>query len=326
MVRVSDSPIAALGRYGPGCSPCASLEEARGYVRRLTEGHYENFSVLSRLVPGELREDFAGVYAFCRWSDDLADEIGGSEAERERSLGLLGWWRGELERCIEFAGGSGGEPGHPVMQVLAGTLQRHPLDEKAFHDLIDAFEQDQRVTRYETWDQLLGYCTRSADPVGRLVLGLGGIDVREDQWSEHVAMSDATCSALQLTNFWQDVRRDLVDRDRVYLPSAETGIDGGTLEGWLDRGDEPEVRVRYIKAVRSLAERTRLLFEQGRGLPDAMRGTPAEGLRKAVWLFGAGGERVLSKVERGGCATLWHRPRLGRLSKAGLVIRAGLMR
>jgi squalene synthase HpnC len=326
MVQGSDNPIAALERYGPGSGGRVSLVDARAYVRRLTLGHYENFSVLSRLVPRALQEDFAGVYAFCRWSDDLGDEIGGGEADRARSQELLRWWRGELEGCIAYAQGGGEEPGHPVMRVLAETLRQYPLDSRALHNLIDAFEQDQRVTRYETWDQLLDYCSKSADPVGRLVLGLGGIDVRMERWAELVEMSDATCTALQLTNFCQDVRRDLVDRDRVYLPSAETGFEGEQLRDWMDRGEDSEVRVRYIRAVRGLTERTRELFELGRGLPEALRGTPAEGVRRAVWLFGAGGERVLSKIERGGCTTLWRRPTLGGAGKARLVLRALLMR
>ncbi len=326
MAQHDDDPMAVLERYGPGGGERASLEESRAYVRRLTLGHYENFSVLSWLVPVELREDFASVYAFCRWSDDLGDEIGGGEAERARSLELLGWWRGELEECIAFARGEGDEPGHPVMRALAETVRRHPVDERAFHDLIDAFEQDQRLTRYETWGQVLDYCTKSADPVGRLVLGLGGIDVRDEKWAALVAMSDATCTALQLTNFWQDVRRDLVERDRVYVPSEEAGIDGEMLRVWMDRGDDPEVRVAYIRAVRGLVEKTWALFEKGRGLPEAMRGTPAERLRRVVWLFGAGGTGVLGRVERIGCATLWRRPRLGKAAKVMLVTRASLMR
>src|SRR5690606_26591227 len=148
---------------------------------RQTTSHYENFSVLSRLVPERLREDFAAVYAYCRWSDDLGDETGADDAARERSLELLAWWRGQLQACVRAArGGAGAPPRHPVFITLAETIRRHELPDEPFHHLIDAFEQDQRVRRYETWEQVLHYCTRSADPVGRIVLGLDGRQIDRD--------------------------------------------------------------------------------------------------------------------------------------------------
>lgn len=216
-------------------------------------------------------------------------------------------------------------PTHPVFVALARTIRKHDLPAEPFHHLIDAFEQDQRVTRYETWDQVLDYCTRSADPVGRIILRLAGWRPGDAGWDEMVAMSDATCTALQLTNFWQDVRRDLIERDRVYLPS-ETGIGEGELRAWLDvrdasGGGRPENRVRYIRAVRGLVERTWELFEHGRALPERLGGK----MGRVVWLFGAGGEHVLRKVERDGCTTLWKRPVLSKPSKAMLVLRASFM-
>ncbi len=331
MAGMLTSPMEDLARWGPGGAvgaPAMSLEEALSYVRGLATSHYENFSVLSGLVPVGLRDDFAAVYAFCRWADDLGDETGKDEAARARSLELLAWWRRELEGCFAHAVGVEGVGGvaparHPVFIALAETARRRGLHPKPFHDLISAFEQDQRVTRYDTWDQVVDYCTRSADPVGRIVLALAGhgdgsgAGSREGD-AERIAMSDATCTALQLTNFWQDVRRDVIERDRVYLPRAETGLDAETLRAWLHTPDDPDARVRYIRAVRPLVERTWGLFERGRPLTRTLD----RGIRPVVRLFGEGGESVLRAVEGVGCATLWTRPTLSKGRKAALLVRA----
>ena len=304
----------------------ASAGEAAQLVGSLTRNHYENFPVLTRLVPTDLRADFAAVYAYCRTTDDLGDETGIGEAARARSLELLGMWRAMLRQCFDFAQGrDASPPSHPVFVALASTIRRHQLPDEPFHHLIDAFEQDQRVLRYESWAQLLDYCTRSADPVGRIILRLAGRRPSDPDWADLLAMSDATCTALQLTNFWQDVRRDLIDRDRVYLPSADTGISGDELRSWLDprgAGGEPANRLRFIHALRPLITRTRELFDRGRPLPAGLGGK----IGRVVWLFGAGGERVLNAVERSGCTTLWHRPTLGPIAKAALVARAGFLK
>lgn len=321
-------PMSQLSLFGPDAPPRSiSDAEALGYVRRLTTGHYENFSVLSRLVPVDLRDDFAAVYAYCRWCDDLGDETGGDEAARARSLELLAWWRRLLDQCFAYAGNQEGAtpPSHPVFACLVQTIRKRKLTAEPFHHLIDAFEQDQRVRRYETWDQVVDYCTRSADPVGRIVLGLAGFPGacrggENDHERRLVAMSDATCTALQLTNHWQDVRRDLLERDRVYLPSQDTGITADQLREWAEHADDPAVRVPYIRAVRPLVERTWSLFEKGRPLPGEMGGP----LAPVVWLFGAGGEEVLRSIHRTGCTTLWHRPKLGKMTKMRLVLSASL--
>lgn len=315
-------PTSMLERFGPGATgPAPTTDEALTYVRALAHSHYENFSVLSRLVPEPMRDDFAAVYAFCRWSDDLGDEIGSTPEARRRSLELLGWWRGELERCFAFVGGrSPAPPSHPVFVALAETVRRRGLPIRPFDDLIRAFEQDQSVTRYRTWDELIDYCSLSANPVGRLVLGIGGIDGARPGDDALLRMSDATCTALQLTNHWQDVRRDLLERDRIYIPLEETGLTGERLRQWLPMGERPEARVAYIRAMRPLVSRTRDLFREGRGLPRAL----GRDLAGVVWLFGAGGEAVLSRIERIGCATLWERPRLTRLDKLALVMAASV--
>lgn len=306
--------IALLDRFGPtGSDEEVVPEAALAYVRGLATTHYENFSVLSSLVPAELRDDFAAVYAFCRWADDLGDETGRDDLARARSTALLAWWADQTRSCFE------GHASHPVFVALRGTIQRHGVPMQPFLDLVDAFEQDQRLRAYQTWDQLIDYCRRSANPVGRIVLHLGGYP--DTPAHAHLyAMSDATCTALQLINFWQDVRRDLVDRDRVYLPAAEVGFGPDQLRAWLDRGEDPTARVPYIRAVRPLVERTRALFGQGAPLPKAL----SPRIAPVVWLFGAGGRAVLRSVERIGCATLWDRPRLGKVTKAVLVGRAFL--
>jgi len=308
-------PIALLEHLGPDApaGPAISHAEALEYCRGLTVSHYENFSVLSALVPLELRDDFAAVYAFCRWADDLGDETGQDEAARTRSLTLLAWWGDQTRGCWA------GSATHPVFVALAHTASTRGLPIQPFLDLIDAFEQDQRLRHYERWDQLLDYCRRSANPVGRIVLHLGGYPDSPAN-ADRYRMSDATCTALQLTNFWQDVRRDLLERDRVYLPSHEFGHGPDQLRAWLDRAYDPAARVPFIRGMRPLTEMTRELFDQGAGLPQALDAR----IGPLVGLFGTGGRAVLRSVERMGGATLWARPRLGKSTKALLVARAFL--
>jgi len=299
-----------LQRNGP--EQCEALDEAeaRAWCVRTARSHYENFSVLSRLVPPDLRADFAAVYAFCRWADDLSDEV----RDADRSLELLQWWREELRAC--FAG----EPRHPVFRALAPTVRRRDLPITPFDDLIRAFEQDQRVTRYETWDELLEYCRGSADPVGRLVLMMCG----EPRTPEIFARSDDICTALQLTNHWQDVRRDILERDRIYIPREMHSIDDferrlreSASQGWaIDHSFLEESR----RAIRSCAERTWPLFERGEALLDFLSPTS----RPIVWLFLAGGVSVLHRVEMWNYETALHRPKLGATAKAALVFRAWL--
>ncbi|MAY73365.1 MAG: squalene synthase HpnC [Phycisphaerae bacterium] len=307
-------PIEQLADLGPNADISAlSASGAQKYVDALTAGSDENFHVLSRFVPEAVRPDFAAVYAFCRWSDDLADE-----APRDQAPELLRWWRRELEAC--FADPS--EARHPVFAALRQTADRHRLPIDPFSHLLDAFDQDQRVARYETWDQLLGYCQRSADPVGRIVLMLAGHrPSSEDPASAELEeWSDSICTGLQLVNFWQDVRRDLVERDRVYFPSEEAGIDAETLRDWMARPKDPEARVPYIRALRALLHKTMPMFDAAE--PLIARINPD--FRRAVWLFAAGGRAIGTKIDRSGCPTLWRRPKLTKLEKGSLLLRASM--
>src|SRR5580700_8680872 len=203
----SRTPAAALGwsrlpaEYAiPHSAP--SLEDAREYCRRLARTHYENFSVATWFLPKNLRQDFLNVYAYCRISDDLGDEVGDASA----SLALLDEWQQQLDACYE------GDPRHPVFVALRETVRKFEIPKHEFSDLLIAFRQDQTVTRFETFNDVLAYCRYSANPVGHLVLYLCGYSDAERQ-----QLSDYTCTALQLANFWQDITTDY-GKGRIYLP------------------------------------------------------------------------------------------------------------
>lgn len=272
--------------------------EALGYTRWLATNHYENFHVVSVLLPRHLHQDFYNVYAFCRWADDLGDEIG----DKAESLRLLKWWRGELEAMYE------GRTRHPVFAALEGTAKRYELEPALFRALIRAFEQDQVVSRYETWEKLFCYCRNSANPVGRLVLRLCGYrDPERDR------MSDATCTALQLANFWQDVAVDL-EKDRIYLPLEVLRKHGCTEEDVKARRFTPGFR----EAMREAVGVARELFE--RGLP--LVGTVDRRLALDLDLFSRGGMRVLEKIERQDYNVLERRPAIGKTERAALLVRS----
>ena len=279
--------------------PHLDIAAAEAFCRRVASAHYENFTVATRLVPAALRQDLANVYTYARWSDDLADE----PTEGDATVALAAW-RDGLEAC--FAG----RPNHPVFVALAKTAQRHDLSITPFVDLLDAFTQDQQITQYETRDQLLAYCQRSADPVGRIVLALAGC--RE---SQRVALSDAICTGLQLVNFWQDIRRDR-QAGRVYLPGEDRRRHGVT-EAMLDADQaSPEL----IALVREEVSWARDFFD--RGAPLVTTAPPV--LRPAIGLFLGGGRGVALAIEQAGYDTLQRRPTLSRLAKAKLAAVAGL--
>ncbi len=320
---MTTAALCDLAIYGPGRCDGLPLAEAQAYTDRFLRRSTENFTVASRLLPRPIRRGFADVYAFCRWADDLADEAGSTE----RALDLLAWWRDELGRCYA------GRPRHPVFVALAATAERHGLPRRPFDDLLNAFEQDQRVTRYPDLPTLLAYCEKSANPVGRLVLMLMGY-----RDAERFALSDATCTALQLTNFWQDVRRDVLERDRVYLPAdvaARHGLDveamvkltrlNETLCGTCTVGGDGgvsggvrEMLPAYRATVADLVADTRRRFDEGRPLHERV----SSAYRVDIDLFTRGGEAVLRKIERRGYDTWTRRPRLGRATKARLLVQA----
>jgi squalene synthase HpnC len=294
-------PIDFVGRFGTD-GPAWKLDESSAYTRWLATHHYENFHVASFLLPKHLHQHFFNVYAFCRWADDLGDETG----DRARSLELLAWWRLGVERMYA------GECTHPVFVALGETVAEHRLPRQLFLDLIHAFEQDQRVSGYGTFDELLGYCRYSANPVGRLVLRLWGYaDAERDR------LSDATCTALQLTNFWQDVARD-ADIKRVYIPSRVMESHGYSEQS-LRRDLAQCVASTEFKAVlRDLVERTHELFAVG--LP--LIGRVERRLAVDLELFSGGGLAVLKKIEKQDYDTIRRRPKLGKGDRAALMTKA----
>lgn len=288
-----------LQRYGPDSSVRVTRAEAFEYCAHLTASHYENFSVVSWLTPRRHRAAFQSIYSFCRWSDDLGDEVGDPIRSRE----LLSWWRDELRALFEH-----GRAGHPVMIALADTVDRYRIPIEPFEALISAFEQDQVVTEYETYHQLLDYCTRSANPVGQLVLYIAGA------FNEpNARLSDATCTALQLANFWQDVARDLAI-GRIYLPREDR-----------DRFDYPisdlrglRFTPRFSALMKFEVERTRSLFAEGRPLAARIPGEMAVNID----LFSRGGLAILDRIERQGYDVLRSRPALTKRTKLALMLRA----
>ncbi len=314
-----------LDTYGPQRCERLTYDQAARYTRELAESHYENFTVVSWLLPARLREDFRNVYAFCRWADDLGDETG----DPQRSLELLAWWRREIDACYA------GEPRHPVFVALSRTIAEHDIPRKPFDDLVDAFIQDQTVRRYDTFEQVLDYCTRSANPVGRLVLYLCGYRDEERQ-----RLSDATCTALQLANFWQDVRRDILERDRVYVPAdvaSRHGLDISLMVKAVRIDEEAGPRCSacgpdrqtpsagmnallpaYRATIRELVDRTWPLFKEGRALWPMV----ARDVRLDIKLFTLGGEAILRMIERLNYNTLMTRPSLSKGAKLVLFLRA----
>jgi len=275
-----------------------SLEEARAYCERLARSHYENFSVATWFLPEKLRPHFYSIYAYCRISDDLGDEIG----DPQQSLALLDEWEEELNACYA------GAPRHPVFVALRPTILECKIPRDPFANLLVAFRQDQTVTRYRTFDHLLGYCVNSANPVGRLVLYACGYSDAERQ-----QLSDSTCTALQLANFWQDVSVDY-GKGRIYLPLED-----------LERYGVAEADIaqrRFTPAFRRLmefeVERAREWFQRGRPLI----GMVDRELAVDIELFSRGGEEILNCIERRDFDVLRARPAISKSRKLALVAKA----
>jgi len=332
---------AELARYGPAAHYAPpSLGEAQGYCRRLAQSHYENFTVASRLFPRHLHQHLCNVYAYCRWADDLADEAG------EESPALLDWWERQLEELFasqspdrsqspdQWSGCSADEPStgndsrgeaisagptprpmvgalevkHPVFIALAETVREFDIQQRPLADLLIAFRRDQVQQRYETLADLLTYCERSANPVGRIVLALG-----RAQSHENVHLSDQICTGLQLANFCQDVRRDF-ERGRIYLP-----LDICRKHGW----DEAKFAAGqcdddFRELLRSVVDEAETRLLGGQPLVDRV---PRE-LRLPIRVFVAGGRAILAAIRRARYDVWSQRPTVGRLTKLRLLATA----
>jgi squalene synthase HpnC len=273
-----------------------SLEEARAFCRRLAHSHYENFLVGSIFLPAELRQHFYNIYAFCRMSDDLGDETG----DAKLALRQLEAWEAELHACYK------GTTKHVVLVALRDTIETFEIPIQPFLDLLHAFRLDQTKTRYRTYDELLDYCRYSANPVGRLVLYLGRYSDQERQ-----EMADKTCTALQLANHWQDIHRDLVQLNRIYVPLEDMERFGYTENDLMARVCD----TRFVDLMRLEIERTRLLFTEGLKLCSRV----APDLAFDIELFGRCGLEILRRIEGVGYDVFRRRPRLRKVDRLKLL-------
>ena len=279
-----------------------SLEEAEEYCQSVCR-HYENFTVGSLLFPKNMRQDLANIYAFCRISDDLGDEGDTlSEVGRLKASEQIERWEEELKSCFRVT------PKHPVFVALRRTVEKYELPMEPFRDLISAFKQDQAKFQYDTYEELLDYCRRSANPVGRLYLMLFGKN--EEKLSE---LSDYICTGLQLTNFWQDVERDL-KIGRIYIPLEDMEHYGYSIKELHNRTFNRNFRNLLAFQV----ERTFELFKHGSELEDRV----SKKLALEIRLFRKGGERILRKIQALDYNVFRKRPVLSRLEKWRLFIEA----
>ncbi len=298
--RAGKSAVAEdLKRFGPsGTVQPLDLIQSQMYCKRLAKSHYENFSVASWLLPKGLRQDFFNIYAYCRWSDDLADEVG----SRAESLRLLQWWREELFACFS------GTARHPVFVALAETIRLHSLSRDPFQHLLDAFVQDQTVTRYGSQSEVLDYCRGSANPVGRILLQVARV---ADPASQQ--LSDRICTGLQIANFCQDLRQDAL-LGRIYLPKdlwnrfqlTEREILAGTRSDAL----------RFALKVWVDLARTCLVG----GLP-LVKQTP-RWLARDIQLFARGGLTILNNIALANFDVWTHPIEVTKKQKAALLLRA----
>jgi squalene synthase HpnC len=307
-IASNDSQLASIGNRAPGWSKlppeyaipatAPSAVESQAYCEHLARTHYENFSVATWFLPARLRQHFFNLYAYCRISDDLGDEVGDHAA----SLQLLDQWQEELNACYS------GSPRHPVFVALTDTVRRLDIPKQPFVDLLTAFRQDQSVSRYPTFDDLLGYCRNSANPVGRLVLYVCGYRDAQRQ-----ALSDFTCTALQLANFWQDVSPDYA-KGRIYLPLESLQRFGVSENDIAAQRNTPA----FCQLMRFEVERAREWFRMGFPLVEKVD----RDLAIDIELFSRGGQEILNAIERQDFKILGRRPAISKSRKLLLVARA----
>ncbi len=299
MVAIDSTFQRELWRWGPsGTGVVTSLAEANAYCRRLCQQHYENFAVASWFLPKRYRQDFATIYAFCRWSDDLADEVG----DATQSLKLLDWWQQQLRDCFQ----TDISPTHPVMVSLRCTVNRHQMVIDPFEDLLRAFRQDQTQNRYTTRDELKDYCRGSANPVGRLVLRMADADS-----SDNILLSDCICTGLQLANFCQDMAVD-ARMNRIYAPADLMAAHQVTESMILQCKFRPELANMLI----SWCNEAREILVSGKNL---LKSVPTW-LRRDVDLFVRGGLAILDAIGNQGFDVWTTRPRVSKLTKLKLVL------
>lgn len=277
--------------------PNFTSEESCRYCRSLARKHYENFSVVSFILPRKLRPHFFNLYAYCRWADDLGDEI----QENKISLALLEWWENELRALY-----AGQPPKHPVFKALEETIDEFGIPESMFQNLLIAFRQDRTVCEYETREELLAYCQNSANPVGRLILYLA-----RTTDNESFRLSDAICTGLQLANFWQDVGRDWREKRRIYLPKEDRERFGYSDELLRTERSTPEFQNLLAEEVQWAEQ----FFETGTALINRV----PKRFQLEISLFHAGGKAILEAIRRENYRVWEHRPKVGKWKKLYLL-------
>jgi len=288
-----------LAKHGPHARwKKPSTSDAFAYCQDLARVQYENFSVISWFLPTELHPHFASIYAYCRWSDDLADEVNSNQ----ESLELLSWWEDQLEKCYQ------GETTHPVFVALARTIQEFSIPIQPFKNLLTAFRLDQSKKRYETFDDLLAYCRNSADPVGQLVMYLGECFSEEAQHYSH-----CVCTGLQLANFWQDIRRDY-ENGRIYIPAEDF------LKFGMSIDDMPNCATTdpFQELIQFEVERADQMLIEGTPIVDYF---PSP-LQLDVSLFVRGGRSILQQIRAQKYDTWNRRPEVSHFTKLYLVLSA----
>ena len=278
------------------------MTDARAQAEAIARAHDENFPVAFMLAPRDVRADMRAIYAYCRVTDDIGDA---GEATRDARLAMLDAWDDDLARCWD------GTPESPILLALQAVIRRRGLAPEPFHALVDANRMDQRISRWETHEDLIDYCRYSAMPVGRMVLGVLGID--DDRRGY---LSDATCAGLQLVNFWQDIRRDLEERDRVYLPAEDMALFGVTVDDLT----APEASPALRELVRMEVWRARALLIEGAPL----RGMVPRRVRPDIAMFTSGGLWVCDAIAKQGFDTIARRPAPGRAGRVRMA--AGVLK
>ena len=274
--------------------PVTTVEEAYARCEALAKAHYENFTVGSWFLPKDKQKHFYAIYAFCRFVDDLGDEFEGDRIQ------ALDFWQQEFEQCYD------GSPTHPYMIALRETIRDFDIPKEPFLKLVEANRMDQSITRHSTYQDLEFYCEHSANPVGHLVLYVSGYHDKDRQM-----LSDFTCTALQLANFWQDVARDF-DMGRIYIPEEDMARFGYT-ENELARGI---VNDNFRNLMAFEVDRARELFHQGIGLVDAVEGK----IKLDIALFSLGGMKVLDAIEKQNYDVLSRRPSVSKATKVRLML------
>ncbi len=274
-----------------------SLAEAKAWCRELAASHYENFHVATFFLPKRVKLHFESIYAYCRVSDDLGDEV----SDRQTATQLLGTWCGMLDECYDLPQQSR----HPVYVALRETIVEHDVPRELFKRLLAAFRQDQVKTHFQSMDELIAYSCDSANPVGRLVLWVCGY--REESLG---LLSDKVCTALQLANFWQDVVED-DERGRRYLPADQMRAFGVTDDQIRRR----EFTAEFWRLMQSLVEQTRTMLHEG----GAISGLVDPELGATLGLFRKGGDAILDAIEAQGFNVLKQRPEVTKGKKARLL-------